>query len=168
MTVVWQLDNKNSSKRLIKKRTKMIIFEHLKNSLKWKIFHIFAGSVCIYAWWRHDKETFSALLALCKGIDWSPVNSPHEGSAMRNFGVFFVVVSLNKPLNKHSSWPSCDITAIESWNTVERAFITVSWIVNFGVTLTFCGLDNIIQNGRRISPCLMYGIDVIWVTAHER
>ena len=29
-------------------------------------------------WWRHQRETFSALLALCMGIHWSPVNSPHK------------------------------------------------------------------------------------------
>ena len=31
------------------------------------------------AWWRHQMETFSALLALCAGIHWSPVSSPHKG-----------------------------------------------------------------------------------------
>ena len=31
------------------------------------------------AWWRHQKETFSALLALCEGIHRSPLNSPHKG-----------------------------------------------------------------------------------------
>ena len=30
------------------------------------------------AWWRHQMETFSALLALCAGIQRSPVNSPHK------------------------------------------------------------------------------------------
>ena len=30
-----------------------------------------------YAWWRHQIETFSALLALCAGK--LPVNSPHKG-----------------------------------------------------------------------------------------
>ena len=29
------------------------------------------------AWWRHQMETFSALLAICAGN--SPVNSPHKG-----------------------------------------------------------------------------------------
>ena len=29
--------------------------------------------------WRHQIETFSALLALCAGIHRSPVNSPHKG-----------------------------------------------------------------------------------------
>ena len=36
------------------------------------------------AWWRHQMETFSALLAICAGnspvtVHWSPVNSPHKG-----------------------------------------------------------------------------------------
>ena len=30
-------------------------------------------------WWRHQMETISALLALCAGINRSPVNSPHKG-----------------------------------------------------------------------------------------
>ena len=30
-------------------------------------------------WWRHQMETFSALLALCAGIHRSPVKSPHKG-----------------------------------------------------------------------------------------
>ena len=30
-------------------------------------------------WWRHQMETFSALLAICAGIHRSPVNSPHKG-----------------------------------------------------------------------------------------
>ena len=29
-------------------------------------------------WWRHQMETFSALLAICAGIHRSPVNSPHK------------------------------------------------------------------------------------------
>ena len=30
-------------------------------------------------WWRHQMETFSALLALCAGNSLVPVNSPHKG-----------------------------------------------------------------------------------------
>ena len=30
-------------------------------------------------WWRHQTETFSALLALCAGNSPVPVNSPHKG-----------------------------------------------------------------------------------------
>ena len=31
------------------------------------------------SWWRHQMETFSALLAILRGIPRSPVNSPHKG-----------------------------------------------------------------------------------------
>ena len=31
------------------------------------------------SWWRHQMETFSALLAICTGVHRSPVNSPHKG-----------------------------------------------------------------------------------------
>ena len=33
----------------------------------------------LYPWWRHQMETFSALLALCAGNSPVPVNSPHKG-----------------------------------------------------------------------------------------
>ena len=31
------------------------------------------------SWWRHQMETFSALLAICAGNSPGPVNSPHKG-----------------------------------------------------------------------------------------
>ena len=31
------------------------------------------------SWWRHQMETFSALLAVCAGNSPLPVNSPHKG-----------------------------------------------------------------------------------------
>ena len=33
----------------------------------------------LHAWWRHQMETFFALLALCAGNSPVPVNSPHKG-----------------------------------------------------------------------------------------
>ena len=36
-------------------------------------------SISLWAWWRHQMETFSALLALCVGNSPVPVNSPHKG-----------------------------------------------------------------------------------------
>ena len=40
---------------------------------------VVAGVSAASSWWRHQMETFSALLALCAGIHWWPVNSPHKG-----------------------------------------------------------------------------------------
>ena len=35
--------------------------------------------ICGVSWWRHQMETFSALLAICTGNSPVPVNSPHKG-----------------------------------------------------------------------------------------
>ena len=53
------------------------------------------------AWWRHQMETFSALLALCAGN--SPVTDvfPTQRPVTRSFDVFFEL-RLNKQLNKQS------------------------------------------------------------------
>ena len=40
--------------------------------------HNFMCAIYI-SWWRHQMETFSALLALCAGNSPVPVNSPHRG-----------------------------------------------------------------------------------------
>ena len=37
------------------------------------------GVHIVRAWWRHQMETFSALLAICAGNSPAPVNSPHKG-----------------------------------------------------------------------------------------
>ena len=53
----------------------------------------------ISSWWRHQMETFSALLSLCAGN--SPVTGefPAQRPVMRSFDVFFVL-PLNKRLGK--------------------------------------------------------------------
>ena len=52
-------------------------------------------------WWRHQMETFSALLALCVGN--SPVTGefPSQRPVTRSFGVFFDL-RLNKRISKQS------------------------------------------------------------------
>ena len=54
-----------------------------------------------YTWWRHQMETFSALLALCAGN--SPVTGdfPAQRPVTRSFHVFFHLC-LNKRLSKQS------------------------------------------------------------------
>ena len=50
-----------------------------------KLPWIFAGAPLVFngvpgnTWWRHQMETFSALLALCAGNSPVPVTSPHKG-----------------------------------------------------------------------------------------
>ena len=51
------------------------------------------------AWWRHQMETFFALLALCAGNSPVPVNSPHKGQWRRAL-MFLFDLLLNKRLSK--------------------------------------------------------------------
>ena len=44
----------------------------------------------IITWWRHQMETFSALLALCAGNSPPPVNSPHKGK-WRGASIFSLI-----------------------------------------------------------------------------
>ena len=59
--------------------------------------------ICLYSspWWRHQMETFSALLVLCAGN--SPVTSefPSQRPLTRSFDVFYDL-GLNKRLSKQS------------------------------------------------------------------
>ena len=47
----------------------------------------------LLTWWRHQMETFSALLAFCAGN--SPVNSPHKGQWCRALMFSFICVWIN-------------------------------------------------------------------------
>ena len=61
----------------------------------------FSTTQNVVAWWRHQMETFSALLALCAGS--SPVTGqfPSQKPVTRSLGVFFDL-HLNKRLSKQS------------------------------------------------------------------
>ena len=53
------------------------------------------------SWWRHQMETFSALLAICAGNSPVPGEFPTQRPVMRSFDVFFDL-RLNKRLSKQS------------------------------------------------------------------
>ena len=52
-------------------------------------------------WWRHQMETFSALLAICAGNSPVPGEFPAKRPVTRSFDVFFDL-RLNKQLSKQS------------------------------------------------------------------
>ena len=51
------------------------------------------------SWWRHQMETFSALLAICAGNSPVPGEFPAQRSVTQSFDVFFDL-RLNKRLSK--------------------------------------------------------------------
>ena len=57
------------------------------------------GFIMFYSWWRHQMETFSALLAICAGNSPFPGEFPAQRPVTRSFDVFFDLYP-NKRLSK--------------------------------------------------------------------
>ena len=56
-----------------------------------------------HSWWRHQMETFSALLALCAGNSPVPVNSPHKGQWRGALMLSFICVWINDWVNNREA-----------------------------------------------------------------
>ena len=54
-------------------------------------------------WWRHQMETFSALLALCAGNSPVPVNSPHKGQWRGALMFSFIYAWINDWVNNREA-----------------------------------------------------------------
>ena len=76
-------------------------------------------------WWRHQMETFSALLAIWAGNSPVPGEFPAQRPVTRSFDVFFDL-RLNKRLSKqswgwwfetplHSLWRHCNVAINSEW-----------------------------------------------------
>ena len=102
-------------------------------------------------WWRHQIETFSALLVLCAGNSPSTIEFSSQRPVTRSFGVFFNL-HLNKRLSKNprqrwfemplcSLWRHCNDELIASRVGVLSQFpmMTSSNGNIFRVTGPLCG-----------------------------
>ena len=70
------------------------------NFYRWHDFQgeIFLLEIC-YTWWRHQMETFSALLAICAGNSPVPGEFPTQRPVTRSYDVYFDLRP-NKRLSK--------------------------------------------------------------------
>ena len=57
----------------------------------------------VCSWWRHQMETFSALLALCAGNSPVPVNSPHKGQWRRALMFSLICARINDWVNNREA-----------------------------------------------------------------
>ena len=117
-----------------------IIFSEMtqisRNPSSWK------GSISssyINSWWRHQMETFSALLAICAGISPVPGEFLAQRPVTRSFDVFFDM-RLNKRLSKQSwdwwfetlsfpLWRHCNVAEI----TTEPYLLMNILLVHFDI-----------------------------------
>ena len=72
----------------------MVVSDTIEPTVGWRV------SV-VNSWWRHQMETFSALLAICAGNSPVPGEFPAKKPVTRSFDVFFDVHP-NKWFNKQS------------------------------------------------------------------
>ena len=56
-----------------------------------------------HSWWRHQMETFSALLAICAGNSSVPVNSLHKGQWRGALMFSLICVWINGWVNNHEA-----------------------------------------------------------------
>ena len=97
---------------------------------------------CGQPWWRHQMETFSALLAICAGNSPVPGEFPTQRPVTRSFDVF-LDLHLNKQLSKQSrgwwfetpsgslwcqcndiGYSNCDTT----WKNISNDTVSHLWI----------------------------------------
>ena len=82
------------------------------------------------SWWRHQMETFSALLAICAGNSPVPVNSPHKGQWRRAVMFSLICIWINVWVNNREAG---DLRRYRAHYYVSVMFIAlwcrwVSWV----------------------------------------
>ena len=106
----------------------MITWCHVTWCQIWPCYNGPRCAVCWPLWWRHQMETFSALLAICAGNSPIPGEFPAQRPVTRSFDVFFDL-RLNKRLSKQPwgwwfetpSWSlwrqcnACSMSGVPSW-----------------------------------------------------
>ena len=81
-------------------------------------------TICQESWWRHQMETFSALLAICVGN--SPVNSPHKGQWRGALTFSYICV-----------WITCWVNSHEAGDLRCYCARNSFWIINLSNHCTF-------------------------------
>ena len=93
------------------------------------------------AWWRHQMETFSALLVICAGNSPVPGEFPAQRPVTRSFDVFFDL-HLNIRLSKQSwGWwfetPSSSLWLLSSHHSILTYRSVIAVLLQFLVWLTY-------------------------------
>ena len=92
-------------------------------------------------WWRHEMETFSALLAFCAGNSPVPGEFPTQRPVTWNIDIFFDL-HLNKQLSKQLSWRWFEMPSCPLWHhcngKVATAFL---WPHFFCITVDVINID---------------------------
>ena len=102
-----------------------------------EILHCNSPQITYFPWWRHEMETFSALLAICAGNSPVPGEIPTQRPVARSFDVFFDL-RLNKWLSKQSWGWWFETPSRPLWrhrNAKRRHFEQSKYIYHTGIQL---------------------------------
>ena len=87
----------------------------------WFVTSFISDTFMRFSWWRHQMETFSALLALCAGNSPVPVNSPHKGQWRGALMFSLICTWINAWVNNREAGDlrghraHYDVIVMESW-----------------------------------------------------
>ena len=79
------------------------VFIMVKAPTEGTVYCVSLSDVLVVSWWRHQMETFSALLALCAGNSPVPVNSPHKGQWRGALMFSFIYAWINDWVNNREA-----------------------------------------------------------------
>ena len=114
------------------------------------------------SWWRHQMETFSALLALCAGNSPVPVNSPHKGQWRGALMFILTCTRINDWVNNREAGDLRRHRGHYDVNVMLRRHrahydVIVMWKA-LPVRLSFCGryyIDGLVQDCNNSSALAM-------------
>ena len=88
-----------------------------------------------YTWWRHQMETFSALLVLCEGNPPATDGFPWQRPVTLNFVVFFDLC-LNKRSSKQSTCRWCETSSHSLWRYCNETCIIPTVLTRHNLVYT--------------------------------
>ena len=91
-------------------------------------------------WWRHQMETFSALLAICAGNSPVPVNSPHKGQLHGALMFSLICVWINDWVNNREAGFFRRYRAHYDVSLIVLHGYVITWLILCGDVITHLGL----------------------------
>ena len=116
---------------------RIVAVQHIRNPMN----HGHWSYVGLFTWWRHQMETFSALLAICAGNSPVPGEFPTQRPVARSFDVYFDLRP-DKRLSKQSWGWWFETLSHSLWR--HRNVIVVNYLEHFtviGVISSTAGQD---------------------------
>ena len=101
--------------------------------------HFADNLVKLISWWRHQMETFSALLAICAGNSPVPGEFPAQRPVTRSFDVFFDL-RLNKRFSKQLGGWWFETLSRPLWR--HRNVLAWKWLYFYSNFIDMCSSES--------------------------